>query len=347
MVGVIVLFESIKTKDWRAFAKTLAGAASPFVVVVAYFAATRGLGNFWVSAFEFPATGIVRAPYHFGRHMRLIFRTVTDAYGFSGALLWAGDVILLGLVVAHLIRHRHNLRSAVRNPLVCIVLVTMLAELGYAIYDFQGPPDVYAFLAYPPLGLAGLTALAVRSFASTSFRRATTAAALAAVAVLAGFSFVWFKDSPVHDHGLRAQQADACAVDRILGHGPGLYSLGDPIPLVMTERVNPDRFIYLQESVDLWKIDHTPAGFAGWTREIQADNPSVIVLQEWWGPQETDMKIWINSVGYRSRFAGDWHLFMRPATIRLAAQRGVALTRLPTAYAGGLDGRRLPTTGCQ
>ena len=347
MVGVIVLVEAIKKREWRPFARTVAGAASPFVVVTIYFAATQGLGDFWQSAFQFPATGIVRPPYNFSDHMQHIFQTVTDAYGFSGALLWAGDLILLGLVIAHLVRHRHNLRSAVRNPLVCIVLVTMLAELGYAIYDFEGPPDVYPFLAYPPLGFAGLTALAVKSFSSITLRRTATAAALAAVAVLAGFSCVWFTDSPVHDNGLRAQQADACAVDRILGHKAGLLALGDPVPFVMTRRVSPDRFIYLSESVDLWKIDHTPGGFEGWTRQIQADHPSLVMLQQWPGQYGEDMKFWLKSVGYHSRFAGGWHLFLRPATIESAVERGVALTPRPTAYAADLDGRELPPGSCR
>ncbi len=347
MVGVIVLVEAIKKREWRTFANMLAGTALPFVVVTIYFAATQGLGNFWVSAFEFPATGIVRPPYVFSAHMRRIFDTVTDAYGFSGALLWAGDLILLGLIVTYLIRHRDNLRGAVRNPLVCIVLVTMLAELGYAIYDFEGPPDVYPFLAYPPLGFAGLTALAVRSVASTTRRRVATGSALTAAAVLAGFSFVWFKDSPIHDGGLRAQQADACAVDRILGAGSGLYSVGDPIPLVMTQRVNPDRFIYLLESVDRWKIDHTPGGFAGWTRQIQAADPSVLIVEKFPSRYQDEMRAWAKSDGYQARFAGHWHLFLRPATVRQAAQRGVALTAGPTAYATGVDGRELPIGGCQ
>jgi hypothetical protein len=347
MVGVIVLAESIKARKWRPFANTVAGAVTPFIVVTIYFAATHGLGHFFQSAFEFPATGIVRPAYHFNSHMQHIFHMVAAGYGFSGTLLYAGDVILLGLVIAHLIRHRHDLRGAIRNPLVCMVLVTMLAELGYAIYDFEGPPDVYPFLAYPPLGFAGLTALVVRSCASTTLRRATTAAALVAVAVLAGFSCVWFTDSPLHGDGLRAQQADACAVDRILGREPGLYSLGDPIPLVLTRRVNPDRFIYLGESVDLWKIAHTPGGFTGWTQQIQADDPSVLIVQQWRNLYEAQMKAWITANGYHSLYTGEWHLFMRPATMRLARQRGVELTPAPTAYATGLTGRELPATGCR
>jgi hypothetical protein len=275
-----------------------------------------------------------------------IFHTVHYGYGFSGGMLWAGDVILVGLVVAHLVRHRHDLQGAISDPLVCIVFITMLGELAYAVYDFEGPPDVYPFLAYPPLGFAGLTALVQKSLGSDARRRAATAVVLAAAAVLAGFSFVWFADSRNHNDGLRAQQADACAIERLLGPGQGLYSLGDPIPLVMTVRANPDRYVYLGEGVQNWKVKHTAGGFAGWTRQIQAADPTVIVDEQWGGPYRAAMKVWLRSHDYSSAYTGGWHLLLRSVAIRNADAQGVALTATPTARAKGLDGRQLPTSGC-
>jgi hypothetical protein len=172
------------------------------------------------------------------------------------------------------------------------------------------------------------------------------AAALVATAVLVGFSFVWFGNSGAHDLGLRAQQADACAVERLVGPGAGLYSLGDPIPLVMTQRGNPDRYLYLGEGVADWKIRHTPGGFFGWTHEIRDDDPKVLVLDQWTGYAEKRMERWLGLHDYYPSYAGAWKLYLRPAMLRHELSRGVELTGGPTPYAAGPHGDELPASGC-
>jgi hypothetical protein len=347
MVGVIALYDSIRERRWESLVRVIAGAVSPFVIVLTYFAITSGIGNFWDAAFKFPATGVQRDYFTITGRLHRIKWIVNHYYGFSGRLLWVGDLILIGLVILHLVRGRHDLRAAIRHPLVSIVFVTMLAELGYALYDFQGGPDVYPFLAYPALGFAGLIALVERSVRGITFRRLVSATALVAAACLFAASMVWFHDIAFKHRALRSERADACAINRIIGDGSqgGLWAMGDPIPLVLTDRTNPDRFIYLSESVDRWKVNHTPGGFNGWTRQVQAANPAVIVVQQWKGPYESQMVDWIRSQGYHLSYAGKWHLYLRPATVERAYQAGVRLTSKPTPFAAGLDGRQLPA-GC-
>ena len=65
--------------------------------------------------------------------------------------------------------------------------------------------------------------------------------------------------------------------------GTRLYAIGDPSPLVLTGRRNPDRFIYLESGVAKWKIDHTRGGFRGWVRQIRSSRASVVVLDGWDG----------------------------------------------------------------
>jgi hypothetical protein len=344
MVLVITAVDVRASREWKQLYRALAGLATPLVAIIAYFAATDGLGHFWEAAFWFPATGIHKH-YSFITQVKTIHHVVVSAYHFSAYLLLIGDLALVAVVVAFLVRRRDNLRAALRDPLVSIVFVTMIFELGYALYDFQGPPDVYPFLPYPALGFAALVALGSRRLATPEARRSAAAAVLAAAMVVVGFSFVWFKNSNRHDEGLHNQQADGCALDRLLSPNRRLYVLGDPVPLVITRRVNPDRFIYLEEQVDRWKIDHTPGGFAGWTQQIAAHDPAVIILQGWKHGYAVTMKSWIRSQGYQSRFLGKWHVYVRPGIFAVAQGAGVRLTPGPTAYATGLDGHKL-TSGC-
>jgi hypothetical protein len=317
--------------------------ATPLVAVLAYFAATDGLGHFWEAAIKFPATGIQKH-YSFTHQVKTIHKVLADAYHFSAVLLLIGDLALIAVVIAFIVRRRSNLRETLRDPLVSIVFVTMIFELGYALYDFQGPPDVYPFLPYPPLGFAALVMLAGKWVASPQARRVVSAAALGLAVVLVGLSFRWFGNSPRDVAALHFQEADACGLERVLAvTGDRLYSLGDPVPLVLTHRVNPDRFIYLEEDVDRWKVNHTPGGFTGWTQQIAAYNPSVIVMQGWHGTYQVQMHNWVLSQGYVGRFIGKWHVFLKPGS---AHHSGVLLTRLPTKYATGPLGKELKLHGC-
>ena len=62
--------------------------------------------------------------------------------------------------------------------------------------------------------------------------------------VMAALSLTWFKPDTLREGNLVAQRSHACAVHRLLASGGGLYSLGEPTPLVMTHRRNPDRYVY-------------------------------------------------------------------------------------------------------
>jgi hypothetical protein len=125
-----------------------------------------------------------------------------------------------------------------------------------------------------------------------------------------------------------------------------LYALGDPTPLAITRRVNPDRFIYLEENVSGWKIRHTPGGFAGWVSQIQAAHPSVIVLQLWEDANSARMRQALAASGYQSAFLGQWHLYLSPAGRAAATAADVRVTKRPTRIAKDDSGRPLPHHNC-
>lgn len=331
----------------RAAALATIGAVVPLVLTVIGFAAAGALDDLVNAAFRFPATGVVRASVTLTGRFTRIGDVVHASYGVSGVLLWCGSVAVVLLALGYVWRHRGSgLVAAVRHPIVCVVLVTGLVEFAYAVYDFQGYPDVYPLLPYGAVGLGGLAAVGVSRLAGTRPRQIASAAALAAVAVLAGFSWVWFTDDPTNVNAFRDQRASACAVQRLLGPDGRLVALGNPTFLVTTHRRNPDPFIYLGSGVDLWKIGHTAGGFTGWVDEVLTGQPAVIAIGGWLDTRRDAMGVALRAAGYRGRYAGTWRLLLSPSTLAHARAAGVELTRRPTPYAAGPNGHELPGSGC-
>lgn len=347
-VGVAVV-NALRGERWKALALAVAGAATPLVLTVVYFLAAGAFAQLVEATVVFPLRGVIRGEQSLTHRLHTIATVVNRDYGFSGTLFWVGAVALVLLVVLHLFRGRRQLWGALRDPLVCVVLLTGLLQAAYAASDFQGYPDLYPLLPYPALGLAGVVVLVLRLVRGAVARLVVAASALVALTVLTAFSWVWFTDDVLHDNGLVAQRADACAVERLLGPTGSLYALGDPTPLAMTHRRNPDRFIYLGSGVDQWKIAHLRGGFDAWTAQVHNADPAVIVLRGWTltSPVRPKMVAWLREAGFRSAYVGAWHLFLPPATVQEAQQRGVQLTSAPTERAEGVRGRPIRPFSCR
>jgi hypothetical protein len=218
--------------------------------------------------------------------------------------------------------------------------------VGYAAFDFQGAADVFPLLPYGALGMGGAAAAILKLPMPSWTRGAVTATALVGVAVLAAFSWSWFTNQPKDREALRAQQADGCAVDRILGHGGNLYALGDPTPLVITHRHNPDRYIYLGSGVDEWKVHHTAGGFDGWMRQIEASDNSVVTIGRWVSAIQESVENRLLQDGYLSGYLGSWHVFLTPAARTAALAAHVRVRQRPSRFATGSAGHELPAAGC-
>lgn len=338
----VAALNSPQGRRWRSTGLAFAGLAIPNVAAVIYFAAVGALGKFFESAFVFPVTGLQQGHQTVPQRIRHIASVVHTFYRFSGLLLAIGTAVLVLLVAMQLIEGRRDLRAAVHDPLVCVIFPTLLVQVGFAATDFQGYPDVYPLLPYGALGLGGLAAVLIGLVRSSSARPVAVVAPLVAVAVLAGFSWVWFTDAPASGNHLRVQLANACALNRTVVPGHPLYVLGDPTPLVLTRWRNPDRFIYLASGVDQWKIKHTAGGFEGWTRQISAAHPSVVLVGGWYTTTKRRMVHWLEHAGYHSGYMGGWRVFLTPAARAHAVDADVHVTKSPTHGARSLDGRLLP-----
>jgi hypothetical protein len=97
------------------------------------------------------------------------------------------------------------------------------------------------------------------------------------------------------------------------------------VPLVLTHRRNPSRFIYLNSGAANWKIKHTPGGLEGWKREILASNPAVVTISDWETRTTQKIRPWLKSVYGKGTYLGHWQLFMKPSVRARAIRRGIAL----------------------
>ncbi|HEX3336092.1 MAG TPA: hypothetical protein VHS54_06480 [Jatrophihabitans sp.] len=344
VIGAVVW--SSAGRRWRALGLSVAGAATPVLLTVIYFAAEGALGKFYEAAVLFPAEGVQRAPETLGHRIQVITGVVRSSYHFSGALFWIGLVLLVAVAVVSIIGARSGWRAAVRDPLILLVMVTLLAQAAYSLYDFQGYPDVYPLLPYAAIGFGAAVALAARRLKNPQARRGAAGAVLAAATALTAVSWVWFSDSPENNHAMRSQRAAACAIKRIVLPGTSLYSLGDPNPFVLTGERSPDRYIYLGSGVDTWKVKHTKGGFAGWTAEIQAHHPSVVVVGIWRGPYRKPMDEWLTASGYLHGFVGWYGVYVTPQARLLMPRAGVRMTKASTLWPHTASGRRLTRTNC-
>ena len=204
-----------------------------------------------------------------------------------------------------------------RDPLVRVILPTLVVIAGFSALDFQGYPDAYPLLPYAALGVGGAVAYVVRL---PVLRPAAVVAALLAVAI----AWTEFSTGRAQATTLMAQQTEAAELQRLLAPGDTILALGDATPLVLTDRTNPSRYIYLSSGVAAWQLRDMPDGFNGWMQQIRAANPAVIVLHGWHGKLKQQVGAQLRA-RYVPAYVGCWRVFLRPDIASRAAARGVVL----------------------
>jgi hypothetical protein len=332
----------------RALVQSIGGALTPLLLTFLYFAAKGAVGKAWESAVVFPAVGLHRAKSQtIVGNVKNIVSTMWHQYDFSSILFWVGSILLVGIGVAAVVRAGADWRSAALNPAMVIVGLTLLAQSVYLLRDFLSYDDVYQLLPYAAAGFGGTVALAVRRCehrASLRLLEVATSVALAALIVL---SSVWFVRARFNDHELPRQRAAACAVNDIVPARTRLYAIGDPVPLVLTRRTNPDRYIYLFSGVAIWKLTHTRGGMRGWIHQVTNPRNSVVVFQGWYGKHAVALRRGIRRAGYRVGYLGMWHVYLDKQARSRAALLGVHVTARPTPWPLTTAGAPFRSQGCR
>lgn len=312
----------------RTAAVAVLGAAIPVVALVVYFVIAGALPQFIEAAIRFPVTGIQRGHETVGQRLDFIATVVRDYYGRTRLLFWGGTIALPLAVLLRLVRGRASVRGAIADPFVSVVVATWIPMVAFSARDFQGYPDLYPLLPYAALGVGEVLYVVRSLLPGRGARRGVAALAFVAAAVLVGITWSWYSTAAPRDSEFVRQRAEGRQLDRLLGAHGRIYALGDPTPLVVTQRRNPSRYIYLGSGVAKWKIDRTPGGFAGWTRQIKAIDPAVITLAGWnkTGRWAIAMTAWLRA-HYSTRYVGRQLVFVPARTLARAPRVGVVLHR--------------------
>ena len=309
----------------RALGWTLAGLATPLAALMIYYAAEGHLGSLFTGLFVFPLTSVRRPPETLASRLAYVVRNIDSSFQSSAVFIWVGLALMVLMTVVAVVSARPQWRSALTSPIVLLVLLTFVLHLFYVAYDYIGWTHAFPLLPYAAIGFGAATAYVLDRLARPQIRRIVTGALLAGSAVLTVvYAVAYYEPSsngltiPNRLAGgggpvLRAEEAASCAIQRgIVAHTP-LWVLGDPVPLVLLHRVNPDNYPYEGSGLDQWRVDHTPGGFAGWSSQITASHASVVVLDDWRGPYVSSMKHFLTTHGYRPGYVGTYRVYVTPA----------------------------------
>jgi hypothetical protein len=301
----------------------LLGGIIPGAATVLYFTATGAFGALFEGAFLLPVTGTQRGDATLLGHLAHVVSTVRTGYGIGQLVFWPGIGALLALMVARAWRLRREGAALARDPLLLVILPPLVFVTAFSVVDFQGYPDLYPFLPYAALGVAGMVA-AVLARLEHRVPAATPEAATGgtvtgnviagraiigvALVALVATTWVWYSVEGSSDTRLLDQRAAVARVERRIGSDGTLYALGDPTPLVLSGRTNPSREIYLAAGVDNWVVNHTDGGFEGWMGRVVASDPDVILVGGWGGELASEAKAWLRSL-YTVRVVAIWKAF--------------------------------------
>ncbi|MGH8859706.1 MAG: hypothetical protein ACRDVG_00465 [Jatrophihabitantaceae bacterium] len=322
----------------RAAGWSLAGLATPFVVLIVYYAAEGYIYNLFEGTFIFPLVGGYRPPVGFGDRLDWIFSNIPASYGSSAVLLWIGLLLLLAVAVWTVVSASENRRAALTGPIVLLLLVSLLVQVAYVLYDYIGWTHAFPLLPYAAVGFGGAVALLLQKVPSPQARRATTATLVAAVTALTVVCSIQYYQ-PSDDSNLRGELASACALQRSLAPRTTLWVIDQPTPLVLLHRRNPDNYAFVGGGLAEWRVKHVRGGFAGWVLQIKA-RASIVVLDSWREtiPIKQQLEYWLTAHYYRG-FIGRWPVWVSRTARATMAAHSIRLTHerhdWPLKTAGG------------
>lgn len=282
----------------------LAGAVIPGAAAVLYFIVVGAFTELFQTAFVLPLFGTERPDQGgFPDHVRHIFEAVARGYGWSSVFFWAGIGSVLVLAGSRIWKARSGYGVLGRDPLIVVVAIPLLFFIAFSLFDFQGYPDAYPFLPLAAFGIACAVAFGLKLMEGRGLRTAALAIAGAGTLGVVVLTWAWYGQArpDAEARGLIAQRESATVADALLGPDGSFWALGDPSLLVLMQRRNPSPEIYMAAGVDAWVIQRKPGGFDGWTAEIDAADPDMVVLDHWHGADAARMRKWLRSQFERIR----------------------------------------------
>lgn len=287
----------------------LLGMVAMLLGCLVFFVVTGSVGVAFDATVRFPLEGIQHGHDTLGGRLH----AMAGAGSADGVLRAVGWWLGALLFVAFLVRHgvavaRDDSRSLLRDPRTMFVLAPAVVLLGYCLTDFQGPPDLLPLLPFASIGMGGV--VVALEHAAGPARRLGRALSMVVVLVLAVGAVLL----PTGLRGgLACERLQARALWEAVPPGSTLWSFGDPSPLVLLQRRNPDRFVYLASGVADWRTGGTAQGLREWESDIRRVSPDVVVFGGYaQGHVYHSLVSWFTTNGYRETTVGRWQVYLTP-----------------------------------
>ncbi len=268
--GVAALAPSYGT--WRARLKALgavaAGGLLPLVLFLLWYAAMGELQQFLecfvlihVSYTDQP--GMTGVPW---------FSILTEAYGASLWVLFAGCAVLLGRGAWVVWRRAWRADPGLWSEVA--LAAGLLAGIAWSIVVFNGWPDIFFLLPMVVTGVGGIVRLVTLVPRVPRLVPIGITAAWFVVAVVMGLAF----SLRPYDETLPEQRAEVRAVMSQLPEDATIVSIEAPQALVLTGKRDPFRHQMFGLGLSSY-VDHAyPGGRTGLREDIAARHPEVITM---------------------------------------------------------------------
>jgi len=288
--GVAVLMFSRYLTSWRDLRalKVLAGAAVPFVVVIAYFYLAGALGDLWTWTVHYNYTVYMpEANVPPNVALTQVWRLARLALGAN--IVWV-KISIAGLITYAIERlwRRFKERSIVAAPDLFrdALLIPPLVHLGFCVINWQGEESLIPF--FPFIGIfAGYFVVAVVRIiiAILHLKRTPLLARVIEWAPMIPLALI-LVSVVRHARGyqlepgrtLQDQEMAFTAVSDVLGPDDKLYVHGTVELLVLLHRANMNAYIFLPYGKDEYIGSRLPGGFRAILDEMEAQAPKVIAL---------------------------------------------------------------------
>ncbi len=283
-VGAAGLAFSRYLTNWRdgKALRLCAGAALPLVVMIAYFAASGALRDFYLWTFHHNYS--VYAPHELrtlSEFFKRLGKVMENSYSSERVFFYL-SIVGVFLVAARSFIRRRLLECAPRHALLIAPVVYFL----FCAINLQAGPDLIPLLPFAAIFSSAVfvywlehTGGALWKQESSKgraiFEYAAFAVFLGAILILkVGDAFFYSAESPT----LAEQDAQVAEIMRNIEPGDEIYVHGQIEALVLSGMTNASRYVLLGRGKDVYLDYVEPGGFDGWLERLKMRRPRVVAL---------------------------------------------------------------------
>ena len=291
------------------------GFVLPIAMVCIYFLSMRAFNEMFEGVLLFNLFYLEREPSSFLQHMAALVGAILRSYSIMTVPIFLA-FLALGFIYFWRVRLEGGIRQTISNDRFAVILLSLPAPLLWSMMDFQGCPDFYVFLPYLAIGFGWLLSLmskALAGFEAIGPKSHKLVPVTLCLLLVTASALEYRRNA---NRELRDQRTAARALESEFGSGIRIISISAPELLVLMNRTNPNRYIFIASGVDNLIDARTPGGFDGWLQQLEDYNPDVIAFGPATGRFSLRLVEWLKS-RYSERSLLEWKLYVRePQTQR-------------------------------